>query len=352
MVTLARILMAILGVFLLLAAILIGASFGGFLGSVYVIIAAVIVILLWGIFGGLTINAIRFLYRVSNGSGDLTQALKWANNLFGTVTALSAVTGLALGFLAFVGCGPYWLPSLYHWGGMVGTVLGFLAFFLLPVLVRACVGESDDYATYHKWGWVVFMPLTVVVIWILAWVIPYFILKGDVNLTEYAAANRVYKLPFPAGESSWVIQGNNSSLNHNNGNSGQKFSWDLRRPCGSPVLAARAGTITTVPIDTNDGMGGANNQVAIVHGDGTVAYYLHIENGSVPARLKTVPATVRAGEQIARVGSVGNSMTGHIHFMVRTSAASNALTMGVSFTDVSDDRGIPRTFSSYTSGNR
>jgi hypothetical protein len=344
--------MVILSVFLLLAAILVGASFGGFLGSVYVIIAAIIVIAFWGAFAGLTINAIRLAYKVSNGSGSLTQALRWANNLFATVTALSAVTGLALGFLAFVGCGPYWLPSLYHWGGMVGTVLGFLSFFLLPVIVRACVGESDEYATYHKWGWVVFMPLTVVVIWILAWVIPYFILKGDVNLTEYTTANRVYKLPFPAGESTWVIQGNNSSLNHNNANSNQKFSWDFRRPCGSPVLAARGGTVTTLPIDTNDGMGGSNNQIAVVHTDGTVAYYLHIEKGSVPLRLKTVPATVVAGEQIARVGSVGNSLTGHVHFMVRQTTASNAPTIGVSFTDVSDDRGIPRTFSSYTSGNR
>ena len=356
MVTLARILMIILGVFLLLAALLIGASFGGFLGSGYVITAAVLVIVLWGAFAGLTVNAIRLAYKVSNGSGSLTQALRWATNLFATVTALSAVTGLVFGFLAFVGCGPYWLPSLYHWGGMVGTILGFLSFFLLPALVRLCVGESDEYATYHKWVWVVFMPLTVVVIWILAWVIPYFILKGDVNLTEYPVANRQYKLPFPAGESTWVIQGNNSGLNHNNANSNQKFSWDFRRPCGSPVLAARAGTIQTLPIDTNDGMGGSNNQIAVVHSDLTVAYYLHIEKGSVPPRLKNLSpgttVTVRAGEQIARVGSVGNSMTGHVHFMVRQTAASNALTIGVRFSDVSDDDGIPRTFSSYTSGNR
>ena len=62
MVTLARILMVILGVFLLLAAILIGASFGGFLGSGYVITAAILVIVLWGAFAGLTVNAIRLAY--------------------------------------------------------------------------------------------------------------------------------------------------------------------------------------------------------------------------------------------------------------------------------------------------
>jgi hypothetical protein len=41
-------------------------------------------------------------------------------------------------------------------------------------------------------------------------------------------------------------------------------------------------------------------------------------------------------------------MTGHIHFMVR----KNGTSIGVSFTDVTDDKGIPRTFCSYTSGNR
>ncbi|SRR6266496_3451779 len=159
MVALGRILIAVLSLCLLLAAILIGGSFGGFLGSGYMIVSALLVIVLWGVFAGLAINGIRLANGVANGSGDLSRALLWANRLFITVTILSALTGLALGFLAFVGCGPLWLSSLYHWGGMVGTILGFLAFFLLPVIVRACVGETDDYATFHHWWWVVFMPL-------------------------------------------------------------------------------------------------------------------------------------------------------------------------------------------------
>jgi hypothetical protein len=264
-----------------------------------------------------------------------------------TVTILAAVTGLALAFLAFVGCGPLWLSSLYHWGGMVGTVLGLLTFFLLPAVVRACVGETDEYARFHRWWWVVFVPLGVVVLWGLAWLIPYLILKGDINESEYQAVDRVYLLPFPGGESTWVIQGNNSSLNHNNAHSGQKFSWDFRRRCGTPVLAARAGTIQSVT-DTNDGMGGQNNQISVAHSDGTVAFYLHIQKGSVPARFRTAGAAVSQGDEIAKVGSVGNSMTGHIHFMVKRGAS----TIGARFTDVNDDNGIPRTFNSYTSGNR
>src|SRR2546430_1268924 len=137
MVALGRTLFVIHLVFLLLAAILIGGSFGGFLGSGYMIASALLAIALWGVFAGLTINAARLANGVANQAGSLTQALMWTNRLLLTVTILSPVTGLALAFLAFVGCGPLWLPNLYHWSGMIGTILGFLTFFLLPVLVRA-----------------------------------------------------------------------------------------------------------------------------------------------------------------------------------------------------------------------
>jgi hypothetical protein len=352
MVALGRTLLGVHVLFLVLAGILIGGSFGGFLGSGYMIASALLVIVLWGVFAGLTINAVRLAKGVANNAGDATQALMWAKWLFFTVIILSGFTGLGLAFLSFVGCGPLWLPSLYHWSGMIGTILGFVAFFLLPVVVCACVGDAGGYATPHRWWVVAVAPTAVAVGWGLVWLIPYLVLTGGVNVSEYKAKDHTYKLPFPGGESSWVIQGNNSSFNHNNANLGQKFSWDFRRRCGTPVLAAHDGTIATLPDDTHDGMGGPNNQIQVNQADGTVAFYLHIQNGSVPARLRTVGAIVKQGDEIAKVGSVGNSLTGHIHFMVRQSTAATATTIGVSFTDVSDDNGIPRTFGSYTSGNR
>ena len=353
MVALSRILMAVLALFLLLAAVFIGGSIGGFLGGGYMIASVVLVIVFWGVFAGLTINAIRLANAGASDRGSLTQALLWANRLFVIATILSPLTGLGLAFLAFVGCGPLWVPSLYHWGGMVGTILAFLAFFLLPVMVRACVDKLDGYEKFHHWWWVVFMPLMVASIWGTVWLIPYLILKGDIKESDYIATNRVYKLPFPGGESSWVIQGNNSSLNHTDVEDTkpkkyQKYSWDFRRRCGTPVLAARDGTIQIKPIVSNDGMGGSNNQIQVDHGDGTVAFYLHIQKESVPAKFRITGAVVKQGDEIAKVGSVGNSMTGHIHFMVKNGTP----TLAVSFTDVREDKGIPRTFSSYTSGNR
>src|SRR5690606_8707195 len=143
------------------------------------------------------------------------------------------------------------------------------------------------------------------VFWLVAWLV----LRGDIDESLYPnRTSSPFLLPWPGGESAWVIQGNASSFNHD---ARERFSWDFRRSCGTPELAARAGTVTDV-VDTNSGRG-ANNLIAVDHGDGTTARYLHIATGSA----KVTPGTaVAQGDQLAEVGSVGNSMTGHIHFVV------------------------------------
>jgi Peptidase family M23 len=348
METLGRILFATYIIFLLLAAIMIAGSIGALTGESHMIISGLIVLLLWLLLAGMTIRAITYAAGMSGGRSDkIDDGLWWAKVTFLYFAILSAVTGLGLAFLALVGCGPLWVPSLYHWGGLVGTVLGFLAVFLLPVIVHKTLDETSDRATAYGWPWVVFVPLGVALLFGLIWLIPYLLLKGDIKESDYKAADHVYKLPFPGGETTWVIQGNNSSFNHKNG---QANSWDFRRRCGTPVLAARDGTILKVT-DGNDGVGGDNNEIQVSQGSGadaTVAHYMHIQKSSVPAKFRTVGAAVKQGDEIARVGSVGNSLTGHIHFMVKKGNS----TVPVSFTDVTDDKGIPRTFHSYTSGNR
>src|SRR5260370_35939605 len=113
MVVLGRTLFVVHLVFLLLAGILFGASFGGFLGGGYMITSALLVIVSWGVFAGLMVNAVRLAIHVANDTGSSPQALMWSKALFPTLTILTFVTRLGLVFLSVVGCGVLLIARLY-----------------------------------------------------------------------------------------------------------------------------------------------------------------------------------------------------------------------------------------------
>ncbi|MDQ7993417.1 MAG: M23 family metallopeptidase [Propionicimonas sp.] len=251
-----------------------------------------------------------------------------SDDLAAYALVLAPVTGLGLAFLALVKCGPPVVPRLFHALGLVGLVLA-IALVLVP--------NDEDSPV-----WVLVLAGAIPLVWGLAWLIPYLLLRGSVDPARYATAP-VLLLPFPGGERTWVIQGNNSSFNHTHGNLTQDFAYDFRRGCGTPVLAAAGGQVTSV-IDSNDGIGGPNNEVEVTHPDGSVASYLHVQKGSAAV---AVGAYVNQGDQLAKAGSVGNSLTGHIHFHVRQGAD----TVPVKFSDVTRHAGVPRGFRFYTSGN-
>ena len=82
---------------------------------------------------------------------------------------------------------------------------------------------------------------------------------------------------------------------------------DIAAPKGTPVYAADGGTVTY-----SGWMSGYGYLVRIDHGNGYVTYYGH--NSSLTA---SVGQHVYKGQQIARVGSTGNSTGNHCHFEVR-----------------------------------
>ena len=82
---------------------------------------------------------------------------------------------------------------------------------------------------------------------------------------------------------------------------------DIANSYGAPVYAADGGTVTYA-----GWMGGYGYLVQISHGNGYVTYYGH--NYSL---LVSVGDHVYKGQQIARVGSTGNSTGNHCHFEVR-----------------------------------
>ncbi len=84
---------------------------------------------------------------------------------------------------------------------------------------------------------------------------------------------------------------------------------DIGAPCGTPVVAAGAGVV--VRAGRSSGYG---NLIAVDHGGGAVTRYAHSYDQDV---LVVVGQQVTAGQQIARVGSFGDSTGCHLHLEVQ-----------------------------------
>jgi hypothetical protein len=82
---------------------------------------------------------------------------------------------------------------------------------------------------------------------------------------------------------------------------------DLGLPEGSPIYAAKSGIVTFAAYTA-----GYGNLVKLDHGNGLETYYAHCSRLDV-----TEGRQVEAGDQIAAVGSTGNSTGPHLHFEVR-----------------------------------
>ncbi|NRQ50256.1 M23 family metallopeptidase [Aeromicrobium sp. YC3-14] len=81
---------------------------------------------------------------------------------------------------------------------------------------------------------------------------------------------------------------------------------DFGVPCGTPVHAAAAGTVTT------SGHAGAyGRRVTVRHSPGLETTYNHLSSQSV-----SVGERVEAGDVVGLVGSTGLSTGCHLHFMV------------------------------------
>ncbi|MDD4524637.1 MAG: peptidoglycan DD-metalloendopeptidase family protein [Lachnospiraceae bacterium] len=86
---------------------------------------------------------------------------------------------------------------------------------------------------------------------------------------------------------------------------------DMAAASGSPILAAYDGTVVAAAYSSSMG-----NYVMIDHGDGLYTIYMHAS-----ALYVSSGQSVTAGEQIAAVGSTGNSTGPHLHFSVRLNGA-------------------------------
>ena len=123
-----------------------------------------------------------------------------------------------------------------------------------------------------------------------------------------------YVLPFPVGKKYVLSQ---SYCNPGGGHSGQ-LAYDFALQIGDTVTAARAGIVKEVREDLPDTGSsadpGTHNHIFILHSDGSVGFYAHLQQDGV---LVEVGEAVERGQWIARSGNSGN--TGgfpHLHFGV------------------------------------
>jgi len=152
-----------------------------------------------------------------------------------------------------------------------------------------------------------------------------------------------YLLPFQPGYRTLCVQGNNGMVSHNGDG---EYAYDFLCAVGTPVAAARAGVVSAVREDSDrvaSGDAADNNYVRVRHADGTEASYLHLVKDGA---LVEVGQAVEQGQAIARAGWTGRAALPHVHFHVRQGGRQ----IPVTFRDVPQQQGVPRTCFVYTAG--
>src|SRR4051794_11204839 len=94
----------------------------------------------------------------------------------------------------------------------------------------------------------------------------------------------------------------------------QHAGVDLAPGCDAPIVAAAGGIVVR-----SGSASGYGNLVVVDHGQGVVTRYGHMEADDL---MVVVGQPVAAGQQIARVGSTGDSTGCHLHFEVLVNGAA------------------------------
>lgn len=133
-----------------------------------------------------------------------------------------------------------------------------------------------------------------------------------------ADAGHEYRLPFEPGQDVRIGQGFAGEFSHQAEHS--RHAVDFTLPTGTPVLAARGGTVMDVErffhrAGQNPEIDGPKaNYVRILHADGSMAVYAHLDYNGVLVRPGQ---EIEAGRQIGRSGNTGFSTGPHLHFAVQ-----------------------------------
>jgi len=123
----------------------------------------------------------------------------------------------------------------------------------------------------------------------------------------------VYELPYGTACVFRVLQGYGGEYSHTDRS---YYSLDFKMPKDTPVCSARSGVVWEANNSYCDGgtdpvHRGKDNKVAILHDDGTIAWYRHLNKTGVSPGQH-----VMTGKVIGWSGSTGWSSCPHLHFEV------------------------------------
>lgn len=131
---------------------------------------------------------------------------------------------------------------------------------------------------------------------------------------------QVYRLPFE-GAPVRIDQGYGGAFSHRD--PPNRYALDFALPEGTPVLAAREGTVLQVEgafgqaAVAGERTAGPANLVRVLHRDGTMAVYAHLS----PTGISVRPGQwVKAGQRLALSGQTGLSTAPHLHFALQVNA--------------------------------
>ena len=142
----------------------------------------------------------------------------------------------------------------------------------------------------------------------------------------------VLRLPFPPDRAYPVSQGFDGGVTHLDDES--RYAIDIVMPEGSPVHAVREGVVMDIEEDFNAGgedyekYADKANHVRVLHDDGTMALYAHLQLASVIVRPG---ARVQAGQLLARSGNTGLSTGPHLHFAIQQNVGMKLISVPFEF---------------------
>ena len=142
----------------------------------------------------------------------------------------------------------------------------------------------------------------------------------------------LYRPPFRSGSRFYVGQAFGGMASHQEPHA--YHAVDLSMPEGTPVLAARGGIVMNAQEDFFKGgadlerYGARANNVRILHADGTMGVYAHLQVESVAVKPGQAVAD---GELIGLSGSTGYVTGPHLHFVIQRNAGGKLVSVPFEF---------------------